>query len=128
MSVVSFAQPFAVVNGAEMLANLREIARWVKLSGTAEEREAFDFLDQRIPDHGFLTKMLLHDALLQPGRQGARAGQSTVGDREHALVLVRIAHRRSRYDGRRCRIDGRFVGGIVARPAFREPAAMNIFG
>jgi hypothetical protein len=50
------------VSGAEMMANLREIARWVKLSGTAEEREAFAFLERRMSGYGFRTDLILHDA------------------------------------------------------------------
>jgi hypothetical protein len=57
------------VSGATMMANLREIARWVKLSGTAEEREAFGFLEARMKEYGFLTTLLLHDAYISlPGK------------------------------------------------------------
>lgn len=59
----------ADVNGPEMMANLREIARWVKLSGTAEEREALGFLQQRMEDYGFRTEVILHDAFISlPGK------------------------------------------------------------
>jgi hypothetical protein len=59
----------AAVSGPEMMANLREIARWVKLSGTAEEREAFGFLEKRMQEYGFRTTMLLHDAFISlPGK------------------------------------------------------------
>jgi hypothetical protein len=54
----------AAVSGAEMMANLREIARWVKLSGTAEEREAFGFLEARMQAYGFRTNLILHDAFI----------------------------------------------------------------
>lgn len=57
------------VSGPEMMANLREIARWVKLSGTAEEREALAFIDRRMQDYGYRTQVLLHDAYISlPGR------------------------------------------------------------
>ena len=52
------------VSGTEMMANLREIARWVKLSGTAEEREALAFLEGRMRDYGFRTQVILHDAYI----------------------------------------------------------------
>ncbi|WP_137178699.1 M28 family peptidase [Roseomonas sp. AR75] len=59
----------AAVSGPEMMASLREIARWVKLSGTAEEREAFGFLEKRMKDYGFRTNLLLHDAFISlPGK------------------------------------------------------------
>jgi hypothetical protein len=57
------------VSGPEMMANLREIARWVKLSGTAEEREAVGFLDKRMQDYGYRTQVILHDAFISlPGK------------------------------------------------------------
>lgn len=57
------------VSGAEMMANLREIARWQKLSGTAEEREALAFIEARMRAYGYRTETLLHDAYISlPGR------------------------------------------------------------
>lgn len=57
------------VSGPEMMANLQQIARWVKLSGTAEEREALAFVEQRMKDYGFRTQVLLHDAFISlPGK------------------------------------------------------------
>ncbi|HEV7268284.1 MAG TPA: M28 family peptidase [Falsiroseomonas sp.] len=61
--------PTEAVSGPEMMANLREIARWVKLSGTAEELEALRFLEKRMADYGFRTKILMHDAFISlPGK------------------------------------------------------------
>jgi hypothetical protein len=57
------------VSGPEMMANLREIARWVKSSGTAEEREALAFVERRMRDYGFRTNVILHDAFISlPGK------------------------------------------------------------
>jgi hypothetical protein len=57
------------VSGPEMMANLREIAKWVKSSGSAEEREALAFVDRRMRDYGFRTEVLLHDAFISlPGK------------------------------------------------------------
>ncbi|WP_439577997.1 M28 family metallopeptidase [Elioraea sp.] len=57
------------VSGPEMMANLREIARWVKLSGTPEELEAFRFLETRMRDYGYRVELLLHDAYISlPGK------------------------------------------------------------
>lgn len=61
--------PASGASGPEMMANLREIARWVKLSGTAEEREALSFLERRMQDYGYRTQVLLHDAFISlPGK------------------------------------------------------------
>jgi hypothetical protein len=57
------------VSGPEMMANLREMARWVKLSGTPEELEAFGFLERRMRDYGYRVELLMHDAYISlPGR------------------------------------------------------------
>jgi hypothetical protein len=61
--------PTPGVSGPEMMANLREIARWVKLSGTPEEREALGFIERRMRDYGYRTAILLHDAYISlPGK------------------------------------------------------------
>ncbi|MGG5809653.1 M28 family peptidase [Falsiroseomonas sp. CW058] len=61
----------AAVSGPGMMANLREIARWVKLSGTAEEREALGFVEGRMREYGYRTQVLLHDAFISlPGKAG----------------------------------------------------------
>ncbi len=63
--------PASDVSGPAMMANLREIARWQKLSGTAEEREALAFIERRMREYGYRTETLLHDALISlPGRAG----------------------------------------------------------
>lgn len=57
------------VSGPEMMANLREMARWVKLSGTPEELEAFRFLERRMHDYGYRVELLMHDAYISlPGK------------------------------------------------------------
>jgi hypothetical protein len=57
------------VSGAEMMANLREIARWVKLSGTPEELEHVGFLRRRMEAYGYRTELLMHDAYISlPGK------------------------------------------------------------
>lgn len=59
----------AAVSGSEMMANLREIARWQKLSGTPEELEAIRFLEKRMQDYGYRTRVILHDAYISlPGK------------------------------------------------------------
>ncbi len=60
--------PTDAVSGAEMMSNLREIARWVKLSGTAEELDGIRFVESRIRAYGYRTDLILHDAYISlPG-------------------------------------------------------------
>jgi Iap family predicted aminopeptidase len=59
----------AAVSGPEMMGNLKEIARWQKYSGTAEEREALGFVEKRMQDYGYRTQVILHDAFISlPGK------------------------------------------------------------
>jgi hypothetical protein len=69
----------AGVSGPTMMANLRGIARWQKLSGTAEEREALGFLEQRMKEYGYRTQVLLHDALISlPGKASVTVDGASV--------------------------------------------------
>ena len=66
--------PSNAVSGAEMMDNLRHIAHWIKLSGTDEERVALNFIEKRMRDYGYTTKILLHDAYISlPGTARAIA-------------------------------------------------------
>jgi Iap family predicted aminopeptidase len=81
----------AGVSGAEMMGNLRQIARWVKLSGTEEELEGIRFIEGRMREYGFRTAMLMHDAYISlPG-----AASVTVDGR----ALACITHSFSRVTG-----------------------------
>ncbi|WP_439579659.1 M28 family peptidase [Elioraea sp.] len=56
------------VSGPRMMADLTEIARWVKLSGTAEEAEALRFIEGRLGDAGYRIATIRHDAYVSlPG-------------------------------------------------------------
>lgn len=58
----------SAVSGPTMMANLREIARWQKLSGTTEEREALGFIERRMREYGYRTEVLSHYAYISlPG-------------------------------------------------------------
>lgn len=61
--------PADSVSGIEMMKNLHEIAHWVKLSGTAEEREALGFIDRCMAEYGFRTRIILHDAYISLPRK-----------------------------------------------------------
>ncbi|UFN49960.1 M28 family peptidase [Roseomonas sp. OT10] len=57
------------VDGARMMRELAELARWQKLSGTPEEAESLDFVRARMDEAGFATTLLRHDAFISlPGQ------------------------------------------------------------
>jgi N-acetylated-alpha-linked acidic dipeptidase len=56
------------VDAAAMMRHLEEFARRVKLSGTAAERESFDYLKSCLDGYGLRTELILHDAYISlPG-------------------------------------------------------------
>jgi hypothetical protein len=58
----------AGVDGARMMCNLAELARWVKLSGTPEEAQSLAFLRGVLDGCGYRTAVLEHDAFISlPG-------------------------------------------------------------
>jgi hypothetical protein len=55
---------FDAVSGAELTRHLQAIARVVRLSGTPEEAEAFDYVEATLRGFGFAVSRYLSDALI----------------------------------------------------------------
>ena len=52
------------VDSAGMMRQLEKLARWVKLSGTAEEAESLGFIRGLLDGYGYRTTLLEHDAYI----------------------------------------------------------------
>src|SRR5438093_11919038 len=52
------------VSTDRLMEDTREIARWVRLSGSPEERRAFAYIERRLREAGMRTQLLEHDALI----------------------------------------------------------------
>ncbi len=52
------------VSADRLMQDVEQIASWVRLSGTAEEREAFEYLEQQLREAGLQTQLLEHEALI----------------------------------------------------------------
>ena len=51
-----------------LMRHVEEISKYVRLSGEAEEREAFDYIARVLREYGFSTELLTHDAYISlPG-------------------------------------------------------------
>jgi prepilin-type processing-associated H-X9-DG protein len=60
---------FDAVDAQRLMAHMREFARRIKLSGTPEELESFRYLQARMEEYGYRTRLLSHDAYISlPGR------------------------------------------------------------
>lgn len=54
----------ASVSSTALMAHCQEFARWVKLSGSAAELESFRYLQARLDEWGFRTRLISHDAYI----------------------------------------------------------------
>ncbi len=52
------------VSTDRLMEDTREIARWVRLSGSPDERQAFAYIERRMHEAGLRTQLLEHDALI----------------------------------------------------------------
>jgi hypothetical protein len=56
------------VDGSVLMEHMRELARWVKLSGTPDELASLRYFQARMDAYGYRTNLLLHDAYISlPG-------------------------------------------------------------
>lgn len=86
MNETTAATLTGAVSGARMMADLGEIARWVKLSGTAEEAEALRFIDRRLREAGYRTETILHDAYISlPGAARVEVDNATLTAITHSF-------------------------------------------
>ncbi|MFC7399895.1 hypothetical protein ACFQU1_22010 [Chelatococcus sp. GCM10030263] len=57
------------VDAEAMMRHLAELARWTKLSGTAEEAESLRYVERQIASYGYATRILHHPAYISlPGK------------------------------------------------------------
>jgi len=64
MTGTDIAAMTAAVDGAGMMAHLTRLARWVKLSGSAEEAESLRYIRAALDGYGYRTTWLEHDAFI----------------------------------------------------------------
>jgi peptidase M28-like protein len=52
------------VDAKELMAHMQQFARWMKLSGTADELESLKYVRAKMKEYGFRTTLLSHDAYI----------------------------------------------------------------
>ena len=68
----------AAVSAARLMTYTREIARWVRLSGSEDERHAFDYLENTLKGFGLAVRRYEHDALISwPGTASLEVGNAS---------------------------------------------------
>jgi hypothetical protein len=56
------------VDGAVLMGHMRELARWVKLSGTPDELQSLRYFQDTLDGYGYRTRLIMHDAYISlPG-------------------------------------------------------------
>jgi hypothetical protein len=64
------------VSESNLMEYTRQIAHWTRLSGTADERSAAAYAEERLRAAGYRTRILVHDAYISlPGRASLRVTQ-----------------------------------------------------
>lgn len=77
----------ALVDGEALMGHVRALARWVKLSGTAEERESFDYLQAEMDRLGYRTRLIEHPAYIGlPGKARVEIDGRALGCITHSLA------------------------------------------
>src|SRR3990172_2706647 len=62
------APPYDAVSTKRLMEDSEALARWVRLSGTPEELEAFRYTQKQLRAAGCKTQLLMHDAFISlPG-------------------------------------------------------------
>jgi hypothetical protein len=78
MAAVQPASWIDEVSGDELMKHTTEIARWVRLSGTEDERKAFDYVAGVLQGYGLKTKLHLPTCLVSlPVSGSIRVGDET---------------------------------------------------
>jgi len=63
------AAPYDQVSAKRLMADVETLAGWVRLSGTPEEMESFNYVRRRLRAAGCSTRLILHDSLISlPGK------------------------------------------------------------
>ncbi len=74
------------VSKTVMHGHLQEFSRWVKLSGSVEERKSFAYLQARLDEWGFRTRLIDHDAYI------SLPGKATVTADNQSLTAITHSH------------------------------------
>ena len=76
----------AETSGALLMDHCRAFARWVKLSGSPEEAESLRYVQARLDEYGFRTRLILHDAYISlPGRARVEVDGTTLTAITHSM-------------------------------------------
>ncbi|WP_117190361.1 M28 family peptidase [Rhizobium terrae] len=71
-----------------LMDHIREFAKRVKLSGTAEELESFRYLERQMASYGYRTELLFHDAYISlPGKAAVEVDGCAIRCITHSMSV-----------------------------------------
>lgn len=74
------------VDGVIMMGHLRELARWIKLSGTPDELRSLEYVQARLDEYGYRTRLIMHDAYISlPGKARVDVDNHTLSAITHSF-------------------------------------------
>ena len=76
------------VDGSVLMGHMRELARWVKLSGTPDELTSLQYFQARMDDYGYRTDAAAARRLYQPAWRCARRRGQPDAHQHHAFLLA----------------------------------------
>ena len=74
------------VDGSVLMGHMRELAQWVKLSGTPDELQSLKYFQQKLDEYGYRTRLMMHDAYISlPGKARVDADNQTLTSITHSF-------------------------------------------
>ena len=88
MAMGEIETSFGAVDAGLMMRHLSELARWTKLSGSAEEAESLRYVERQMASYGYATRILHHPAYISlPGSARAVADGVDLRAITHSMSL-----------------------------------------
>jgi hypothetical protein len=74
------------VDGAVLMEHMGELARWVKLSGTPDELQSLRYVQGKLDEYGYRTRLIMHDAYISlPGKARVDVDNQTLTSITHSF-------------------------------------------
>ncbi len=74
------------VDGSVLMGHMRELARWVKLSGTPDELQSLRYFQAKLDEYGYRTRLIMHDAYISlPGKARVDVDNHTLTSITHSF-------------------------------------------
>jgi hypothetical protein len=83
----------AAVDGIVLMGHMQELARWVKLSGTADELQSLRYFQAKLDEYGYRTQLIMHDAYISlPGKAQVDVDNQVLTSITHSFSRSSPAH------------------------------------